>query len=123
MVRTRTNPRGSQEVGQGPIGIEARHDQILERLDNLEQERAQTRVEKEVPINEDEGEKYSHGHNETHGHKKERSPTPSEERNKKCMAFKLSKDMKKIAPPKFEGSTNNDEAKVWLVQMEKYFKI
>lgn len=48
---------------------------------------------------------------------------PSKERNKKCMASELSKDMKKITPPKFEGSTGRDEAEVWLFQMEKYFEI
>lgn len=39
------------------------------------------------------------------------------------MTTKLSRDMKKITPPKFEGSASGDEDEAWLVQMEKYFKI
>lgn len=75
MVRTRTNPRGIQVVGQGSDGVEAKLDQILAiihetnaRLGNLEQEmREKDRVEQEVLINEevlnneDEGEN-SHYH-------------------------------------------------------------
>lgn len=38
------------------------------------------------------------------------------------METKLSKDMRKISPLKFEGSTNGDEVEAWLIQMEKYFE-
>lgn len=84
MVTTRNNPSRSQQVGQGLVGVEDRLDQILARLENLEQERVKGRVEKEVPNNEHEGQKYSHENDQTHDHEREKSLSLSEAKKEAC---------------------------------------
>lgn len=92
--------------------MEARLDQILARLTNLEKAKVVDRVENEIHANNLEGEISSHGKGENQNHDKEKSSTPSIERKKKIISTELSRDMKKIIPPKFDGSVGGDEAEV-----------
>ncbi|KAH9329713.1 hypothetical protein KI387_001821, partial [Taxus chinensis] len=44
--------------------------------------------------------------------------------NKKArLVVELTNDIKRISPPKFDGTTLGDGAKKWLRKMEKYFEI
>lgn len=35
----------------------------------------------------------------------------------------LAKDMKKVNPPKFDGTTLGDKVEAWLTKMKKYIEI
>ncbi|XP_057825954.2 uncharacterized protein LOC131037781 [Cryptomeria japonica] len=41
--------------------------------------------------------------------------------NRARIEGELAKDLKKIAPPKFDGKTIGDGAEAWVIEMEKYF--
>ena len=43
--------------------------------------------------------------------------------NKSGLVFDPSKDIQKIAPPKFDGKHVGDAAEDWLTEMEKYFEL
>ncbi|KAH9296593.1 hypothetical protein KI387_040181, partial [Taxus chinensis] len=49
---------------------------------------------------------------------------PVHPENKKArLATELTNDIKRISPPKFDGTTLGDGAENWLSEMEKYFAI
>ncbi|KAH9322535.1 hypothetical protein KI387_017174, partial [Taxus chinensis] len=49
---------------------------------------------------------------------------PNQSENKKAiLVVELTNDIKRIIPPKLDGTTLGDEAKNWLSEMEKYFAI
>ena len=39
------------------------------------------------------------------------------------IAEDLSRDLKKVTPPTFNGKTTGEEAEAWIVTMEKYFHV
>ncbi|KAH9310464.1 hypothetical protein KI387_025499, partial [Taxus chinensis] len=43
--------------------------------------------------------------------------------NKKARLAELTNDIKRISPPKFDGTTLGDGDENWLSEMEKYFTI
>ncbi|KAH9308261.1 hypothetical protein KI387_036172, partial [Taxus chinensis] len=45
------------------------------------------------------------------------------ENKKERLAVELTNDIKRISPPKFDGTTLGDGAENWLNEMEKYFAI
>ncbi|KAH9290942.1 hypothetical protein KI387_035059, partial [Taxus chinensis] len=49
---------------------------------------------------------------------------PNHPENKRArLAAELTNDIKRISPPKFDGTTLGDRAENWLSEMEKYFTI
>ncbi|KAH9328995.1 hypothetical protein KI387_001103, partial [Taxus chinensis] len=49
---------------------------------------------------------------------------PDQLENKKArLAAELTNDIKRISPPKFDGTTLGDGAENWLIEIEKYFVI
>jgi hypothetical protein len=43
--------------------------------------------------------------------------------NRGKIAEELSKDLKKVTPPTFSGKTLGDDAKAWIISLEKYFHV
>jgi hypothetical protein len=43
--------------------------------------------------------------------------------NNDQIAEELSKDLKKVTPPTFDGKTIGDNAEAWIISMEKYFHV
>lgn len=101
--RTHSDPNASNEDEWRTTGMEARLNLILARLTNLEYEKEKDRLEKEVTINNTEGERSSNGHGVNDKHENEKSPT-SIKRNKKIVSYKM-------APKKEEPILNDVKPK------------
>ncbi|XP_059066182.1 uncharacterized protein LOC131857534 [Cryptomeria japonica] len=109
---------GSRTTRAGSSNRNERLDQILDllnqqnaRMDGIEQEVSRVgEIQNEQPRQEEQP-------------RNEISRAKEQPDHRARIEGELAKDLKRIAPPKFDGKTIGDGAEAWVIEMEKYFEL
>ncbi|KAH9292052.1 hypothetical protein KI387_042767, partial [Taxus chinensis] len=130
MVRTRRNVANNPLPG-GEAATAQKLDEILaalldtrDRLTVLEQQSMGNEEEEEEADINDQPPPVDNTNGGNPGVDNSNVNAPNHPENKRArLAAELTNDIKRISPPKFDGTTLGDGAENWLSEMEKYFAI